>query len=201
MTVRIHGSASVLSFEADTHVYRVGERELPSVTTVLKEAGLIDVTWFSEGAAERGRAVHAAIHLDTRGDFDPVFLEAGYLGYLEAYRRFMREGGFRVDASEEPLHDLVLGFAGTLDLRGGFDDADAVGYTDIIDIKTGSLPNWVGYQTAAYAQLFSVGRRYRRWALRLMSDGKYQLRPLTKTTDIHVFLAALTVVKAKRGEM
>ena len=40
--------------------------------------------------------------------------------YLEAFRKFMVESGFKVDKSEVPTANLTYGYAGTPDLVGCF---------------------------------------------------------------------------------
>ena len=61
-------SASV-RFDAVAHRYWSGPRELLAVTRVLREAGLVDATWYTDAARERGAALHAlteAIDRDER---------------------------------------------------------------------------------------------------------------------------------------
>lgn len=185
-----------LHFDAAAHRYTLAGRELISVTQALAEAGFIDKRWYTEDAAERGTAVHDAVQRfhQCGGELGPVADE--HAPFLDAYLAFALEAGFTVDGSEERVCDPVLGYAGTLDLRGRF--ARYANGLDVIDIKTGSVPAWVGYQTAAYARLLGGAPR-RRWALNLKGDGTYRLEPLTKRTDESVFLAALTVAQAKRG--
>lgn len=185
---------TALTFDPAAHRYSIGERELISVTQVLSTAGFIDDRWFTEAAMLRGTAVHAAVE---------AFLQTGVVPtddvvapFFDAYLRFVQEAGFSVDACEERVCDPLLGYAGTLDLRGRFRQF-ATG-VDVIDIKTGSVPAWVGYQTAGYARLVD-GPLRRRWALHLKANGTYSLLPLKKRTDEQVFLAALTVAHAKRG--
>lgn len=195
-------SAAVLEFDEAAHVYRVGDRELISVTQALKEAGLIETRWFNDEAALRGSYVHAAILLHSQGDLAEESLDPVLQPYFEAYRRFLADTGFRIEACEERLCDEALGYAGTLDIRGQFARPALRGrYLDIIDVKTGHVPSWVGYQTAAYARLLprDLPPVRWRWALNLQADGTYRLEPLEKRTDEQVFLAALTVAQAKRG--
>lgn len=183
-----------LQFEPVAHRYTVGDRELISVTQVLTEAGFIDSRWFTESAAVRGTAVHAAVQAFNGSGVVPT--DDVVAPFFDAYLAFQLEAGYVVEMSEERVFNPLLGYAGTLDLRGRF-----VKYPtgiDLIDIKTGMVPSWVGYQTAAYARLLP-DRIIRRWALQLRADGTYRLQPLTGPADERVFLAALTVAQAKRG--
>lgn len=186
----------LLHFDLVAHRYLLDGRELISVTQALAVAGLLDTRWFTDEAAARGTAVHAAIQHFHAGGLDISTIASGIAPYFDAYLAFQMDSGFAVAASEERVYDPVLGYAGTLDLRGNFPRSQ--GGIDVIDLKTGSVPSWVGFQTAAYARLVP-GIPKRRWALNLRMDGTYRLEPLTTRTDERVFLAALTVAQAKRG--
>lgn len=185
-----------LTFEPAAHRYRLGSRELISVTQALSEAGLIDTSWYTAAAALRGTALHAAVQAYLATGVVPIDDEL--LPFFDAYLNFQLDAGFIAAASEERLCDPLLGYAGTLDLRGRFQQYDASGdSSDLIDIKTGHIPTWVGYQTAGYARLFPDVKR--RWVLNLRADATYRIQSLTQRTDERVFLAALTVAQAKRG--
>lgn len=182
-------------FDAVAHRYTVDGRELISVTQALTEAGLIDSRWYSEHGATRGTAVHAAVQaFNATGE---VPTDDVCAPFFDAYLAFQMQAGFDVEAAEERIYDQLRGYAGTLDLRGRF--RSQTDGSDLIDIKTGSVPAWVGYQTAAYARLLNTARPRRRWALNLRADGTYRLAPLIKRSDEQIFLAALTVAQAKRG--
>lgn len=185
--------SAVLQFDDVAHRYSLDGRELLSVTQALSEAGLIDRQWFNDGAADRGTRVHAAVQaFHATGELP----EDETAPFFDAYLSFQMDAGFDIDGVEERICDPLLGYAGTLDLRGRF--RAQVSGVDLIDIKTGTVPPHVGYQTAAYARLVP-GRPMRRWALHLKANGTYQLVPQVKRTDERVFLAALLVAQAKRG--
>ena len=185
---------AVLDFEPVTHCYTVNGRVLPSVTQVLTAAGFVDPRFYTDEACARGTAVHAAVQqFHAGGELGPV--EAEYAPFLDAYLTFTDLTGYAVEASEQRVYDPLRGYAGTYDLLGTLPSYHAG--RDLIDIKTGSIPTWVGYQTAAYARL--LPGIVRRWALNLRADGSYRLEPLTARSDEAVFLAALTVAHAKAG--
>ena len=185
-----------LSFDPVAHQYVLDGRELVSVTQALHEAGFIDKTWYTEHAADRGIRVHRAVQaFNLTGE---VPIDDTVAPFFDAYLAFQQDAGFLVYGAEEQVCDPLLGYAGTLDLRGIF-QSELTG-VDIIDIKTGSVPSWVGYQTAAYARLLLLSERpRRRWALNLRATGSYRLERLQARTDESVFLAALLVAQAKRG--
>jgi hypothetical protein len=185
-----------LTFDEPTHRYELDGRDLISVTRAIDAASLIDHAFFTDDARALGTRVHAAIAL---GAFDGDDETAPY---LNAYRAFLAETAYEVVAREERLGDASLGVAGTCDLRGRFPDAypDMV---DLVDLKTGEIPPWVGYQTAGYVRLFPpvVRVRTRRWVVQLRGDGGYRLRPLVNPNDASVFLAAVTIARAKAGRL
>jgi hypothetical protein len=146
--------------------------------------------------------VHAAIALHHRRELSLYTLPDDIRPYVEAYLLFEHDSGFTRERWEEQVADELIGAAGTLDLRGAFPHPNAkYPAIDLLDIKTGAVPSWVGYQTAGYARMLThILTRFRhRWCLQLCPNGNYRLHPLTKSTDEAVFLAALTVAKAKRG--
>lgn len=197
MTIsRSEASGGVLTFEPVAHRYRLGTRDLISVTQALTEAGLVETSWFTPEAARRGTALHAAVQLYLETEAVPT--DDSLKPFFDAYLNFHLDAGFVASASEERVCDPLLGYAGTLDLCGCFAHLDHSSHgSDLIDIKTGHVPEWVGYQTAAYARLLPEVRR--RWVLNLRADGTYRLQALTNRTDERVFIAALTVAQAKRG--
>jgi hypothetical protein len=184
-------STPSLRLDAD-HRYWLEDRELLSVTAVLMEAGLIDQTWFTEEAADRGTYVHQACQLrdaDDLGACDPA-----YAGYLEAYERFLREAVPAWVHIEHRVCDPTLGYAGTVDRAGHFKYEWAV-----LDIKTGPPAPWHGLQLAAYGRLLPrMGLRPKRYDLYLTATGTYRLEPQTTRTDESVFLSALQLTQFRR---
>lgn len=194
-------TAAAVIFDEPTHAYSHEGAPLLSVTRVLAGAGLVDTFWFKDDDAVRGTIVHALIHRRNHGE--PIHVPPDVRGYFDAYERFLDQSKYRIDASEEIVADLTLRCAGTLDLRGTFEPSDPA-RVDLIDIKAGAVPSWVGYQVAGYARLLRAAAlkpsaAIRRWALQLRADGHYTLVPLLNRRDDGVFLAALTIAQAKQG--
>lgn len=193
-----------LGFDEPTHRYAFAGRDCVSVTTALASAGLVDRLWFTTADAERGQRVHAAIRLLHRGALRDQHLDAEITPFVIAYQKFLSDSALIVDASEERVCDPVLMCAGTLDVRGRFLDARTgrpEPFIDVVDVKTGQVPPWAGYQTAGYVRLLPphVWRHCRRWALRLTDDGRYQLTQRRGRNDERVFLAAVTIAQARLG--
>lgn len=186
-------ATGVLRFDPVEHKYLLADRELPSVTTILRDAQLVDDTWFTEEARLRGTAVHAAIERlhQQRPFFD---VNADYRGFVEAYLAFLASSQFTWAASEVRVYDEARGYAGTIDLLGALPGHPKV----LIDIKTGHVPPTVGPQTYAYARCLETF--HERYALHLSFDGQFRLTPLRDwRNDEADFLAALRLYVRKRA--
>ncbi len=188
----------------DDHRYFLGDAELIGVTAALQEGGLADFTapWFSEAVKLRGQFVHAAIALEIEGALDDDALDPALVPYLAGWQRFVAETGVTVEYSEQPVCDVALGLAGTLDAIVCHPKDFGTRRREVIDIKPALYPS-VGPQTAAYAlmarHLYDAPMYFTRAALVLPGDGTYQRAPLTDRTDDALFLAALRVVHFRRA--
>lgn len=186
-----------LAFDAEAHRYDLAGRALPSVTQVLKAAGIaaFDSPWFTDAVRDRGSFVHQAIALDVEGALDDDTLDPVLAPYVEAFRRFRAESGAAIEHWERPVCDPALGYAGTLDGVIVLPQKGAARRT-VIDVKSAVYPA-TGPQVAAYLRcaraLYTEPVLFNRAALVLKADGSYQLHPLTDANDEQVFLAALRV--------
>jgi len=181
------------------HRYWVGPRELLAVTQVLRAAGLVEATWWTEASRTRGTAVHqATAALDREGRL--MDLPPNLEPYIAAYAAFRAAARPVWHGVEEARGDLALGYAGTID-RWGTVNGEPV----VVDLKTGTIPPWTSLQLVAYARLDlglpRVARR-RRLVVQLLPTGRYSVReyPLVNFgRDERVFLAALAVAQWKRA--
>lgn len=175
-----------LAFDPAAHRYQVGDRELPSVTTILKAQGLIQDRWFTEEARVRGEYVHLACRMLDDDELDESDLDPALQPYLEAYRAFLAVAKPDWTYIEHRVWDPVLGFAGTLDRAG-----TVYGERVVLDLKSGGVYPFVGPQTAAYRRCLPEPWTWKRAALHLKDDGTFSFHALTDRTDDDVFLAAL----------
>src|ERR1043165_3114073 len=102
-------TAPTLTLDKELHVYTLADRVLPSVTEILKGAGLVDDRWWTEAGRWRGSAVHAACWYDDEGDLDETTLDPKLQNYLQAYRKFKTELGFIPTDIETPIYNDLLG--------------------------------------------------------------------------------------------
>lgn len=187
-----------IDFDEAAHTYSVNGRPMPSVTTVMREAGILQPLPVDDATLEfalaRGRALHRAVELDDAGQLDEATVDPSIVGRLEAYRRFRADTLFRPEHSEVRLAHSAYQYAGTADLVGFVGGERA-----IIDIK--AAPRFepsTAVQTEAYRQAFfftfSV-KALRTYSLNLRDDGTYRLTRLDERypTAGEIFLAALSI--------
>jgi hypothetical protein len=185
-----------LQFDAERHVYRFKGKIVPGVTTVLEPLQLLDgVPWaVLEAARDFGTNVHLACHLWNMGTLNIEALDRHLLPYLFGWRDFLRDTGFKVRHSEEPVFNAQLGYAGTPDVVGDYAAASWV-----VDIKSGVVPSTVGPQTAAYQNALDPKPR-KRLCVQLKADGGYKMLEQKDAGDFALFVSALNIHKfrAKR---
>lgn len=186
-------TAGTLTFDAATHTYYLDGAILPGVTSVLKNARLIDYSFIQQDvlqrAAHRGTAVHLALQYLDEGTLDRASIDPELSGYLDAYERFLEESRFQPAHIEHRVFHGVYRYAGTLDRTGLLNDT-----LTILDFKTGLVLPGHALQLAAYANCLVMPRRFRRIALQLNGDGSYRVHefPIGQFQhDINLFLSAL----------
>jgi hypothetical protein len=195
----------MLTFDPIKHKYKWNGVEVPGVTSILKDVGIIDYSNAPEKAMEygkeRGTAAHEATRLYDKGELEIVeTLELPvWRPYLDAWIAFKKDTGFSFVEIEQPLYSQKYGFAGTVDRVG------TMGALAILDIKTGvTIPAWTAIQTAAYEIAYNEGKKVaektkKRYGVLLKNDGKYSIKEYKDKTDVAVFLSALSVYNYKRG--
>lgn len=182
----------MLTFQEEGHKYFWGGNQIPSVTQILKMAGLSNGV-VDEVAAMRGKMVHSACEFYDEGDLDEAQLDPLIVPYLEGWKQFRKDTGLKMELIEKKLYSY-LGFAGTIDRfsRGM-----------LIDIKSGGV-DWVtGLQLAGYEELimcnFEEFKNYRikKFTVQLTDEGKYKMTEYKDRYDNLVFKCALAVVTAR----
>jgi hypothetical protein len=202
-----------IEFKEEDHSYWVSGRRLPSVTQILKRAGIVDTRWYTEEGRARGTAVHRACQLFDEGSLDMRTVDPSIQGYVDGWAEFLTTtppypGREKDWQAEVKLANLGMGYAGTADRIAWIRDPkrakDPRPRLVVIEIKTGqTLPPWTGLQLAAYAQIAqppgSQMARPLRWAVLLQGDGKFSVKDYSDDLfeDWGVFQAALNVTKWK----
>ena len=146
-------------YDDDIHSYFLVEGEIrtefPSVTQLLKEYGLVDDTYYNEKACKRGSDVHMfTARLDDTSNI--LTIPEDIRPYIDQYARFLSDINPQWTQIETPLISQKLGFGGTFDRLGYINDKYV-----LVDIKTGTLPKWVGLQLTMYARLIiDIGLKF-----------------------------------------
>jgi hypothetical protein len=193
-----------VEFDPSNHSYTFEGRSLPSVTGILRDAGLVDFSMVDPVtlsiAAERGTRVHEWCRRldDDHTPAESIHFDRGQdLGYCTAYAMFKSETGFTVTSSETIVHHGTR-YAGRYDRLGVIR-----GQLVILEIKcVREIAAATGLQLAAYLRCIPDYRAYRRVAVQLRPDGSYRVRewlPGSLAADIATFDAVCVVAGWRRA--
>ena len=183
-----------LTLDQEKHIYSYGDRKVPNVTSILQDNFGVQPYW-SEWHANKGRAIHHAIHLYVKNELDWATVDSRILGRLKAFQRFMSETSYQIIRSEMQLFSKRYQFAGTLDLW--VHDPNNRNQNIIIDIKPPSPEPIVDLQLGAYSLILQehTGLKINKAAAVCLKDnGKYSLKWVKNLKHAQtVFKACLTV--------
>ena len=159
----------MIVFNKELHEYSENGIIIRSVTQILKDAGLINDTWFTNESREKGSAVHELAQRYAQGErFDDLGRELSSLEYVNALAAWFRARKPYAIATEQMIEGNLDGhrYAGTFDLL-----AEVDGKRWLIDYKTGAGLKWHPAQIAAYALAVNPDRCM---MLHLRADGTYK---------------------------
>ena len=180
-----------VDFDEATHTYTQGGVKLPSVTSIIRAAGLMPDFYGkgNETAMLRGTLVHRVCEFHDEGDLDESTVDPAIAGYLDAWKKFRADTGFKPDKIEWRNAHPLYRYAGMVDRIGSFG-----GLPSVIDIQTGAPDPWMGVQLAAYEGLVTSANPvgpHRRLGVHLTSEGKYSVSRFEDASDWPIFLSAL----------
>ncbi|MDN5880951.1 MAG: PD-(D/E)XK nuclease family protein [Nitrosospira sp.] len=187
---------SQLLFDEETHTYTLDGERLPNVTSILDP--LNDLWRVPPDILERARlfgtAVHKTVEFYEAGDLDEATLDPALVRVLAQYKEAIRQTGWRVVESELIVYHPTFRYAGKLDLIVEVPGARRLA---LVDVKSGSVTDSAGPQTAAYQKGYEamergaakIGNRYR---LRL-TETDYHVDALNDPTDWNIFQSCLNV--------
>lgn len=177
----------MLTFEEETHTYRVDGRRVPSVTQVLAPLFRWDLVppETLERKRQIGNALHRAIHLELSGfTIDASTIDQSVMPFYNGWRAFRIECDYVPVLSEFRIHSLRSNYCGTLDSWGQLQGRPA-----LIDWKTAATIDHaaVGAQTAGYLMALAeqgIGSLADgRFALQLLPNGRYKLHRYVSVFD------------------
>lgn len=183
-----------LQFDAETHTYTVDGRVYPSVTQIIKAAGIIDDTRFNEEATNRGTLIHYATAMYDLGKLDEAGVPDDVRPYLEGWERFLRETKCEIVSVEKRVYHPTWEYAGTLDREVRLHHRDG-----LLDIKSGTPQAWHTVQSAGYA--IASGRYCKRYGVYLDANGGYKLESHDDDPgDQRLFMSALAIFQFKQSK-
>lgn len=194
------------SYEEDTHTYRNGQGIVrPSVTQILKDAGVFDYSHIDPQILERKRRIGSNIHrwtakYDREGLLDQSKLAEDEIGYFQGWLRFRKESKFLLDDIAQPTLSNIMG----IELGGRPDRTGYLGSMQyVLDIKTCTArhPGWA-LQLALYEMLLTrIPRcgRMGRMAVQLFPDGKYEIFCMETPSDAGAAISALMLSAWKQN--
>ena len=204
LPMKLSGLSSVmLNFEESTHKFEHKGLVIPSVTQLLKEAGITpDYSLFSNTKALRiGNAVHMATSLSDEERLDTQSISTPIVPYMTAWSAYRdAHKPIKIMANESSFVREDFSLVGTPD-RIVLQEITGVGHYVIEEIKTGEPAAWHFAQLAGYMALVGVptGR-----LVYLRSDGSFKPNHLDWGEDkctkaFRGFLGAHQVWKFKKG--
>jgi len=189
-----------LTFDNERHIFTLDGVVVPSVTGVLKAAGLVDYSavppHFVEQARQFGSAGHYATQLYDQGNLDYDTLDPALRPYLDSWIKFREYHAFVPEIIEQPMGNKTYMFGGIPDRIGKRHGIQAV-----VEIKsTAVLGKEVAAQTAGQVILWKgkIDTKVERWAVRLTNEGLPEVVRYKDASDFSVFLAALTIANTKK---
>lgn len=189
---------SNLTFIPETHQYLIDGVEYPSVTQVIKAAGLSNFdnvpAELLDRAIQFGNAVHKAIELKCKGTLDLDTVDEAIMPYLSAWDEFVSIYQYVPQHYEHRAfnHALRVGF--TIDNIGSF-QKDA----GIVDVKTGHPKSADIIQACAYGYLCPV----KRLMVIYLKDNKFkiiEIKGADRRKGENIFLSCLSLYNYRKKE-
>lgn len=175
----------------------------PSVTQILKEAGITNYDGIApdilEAAADFGTAVHRATALWDANNLNEKMLDPELRPYLDSWIKYRRDTGLIIIAIEPEIISKKYGVIGHPD-RIVF----ILGRKTVLELKsTAVLMPSTAIQTAGYQGIYNEGKPIKdkikdRKGVLLTPTGIPKIEPYKDKGDWSVFLAALTITNYKR---
>lgn len=192
-------STAGFTFDPVTHAYTsdAGLR-IPSTTQALKMSGWVDFGMIAKDVLENkrgiGEAVHKCAQYFDEGDLDESTVLPEWAGYLDGWKKFVRESKVNILGTEQRSVGAINGmpFGMTYDRLAIVD-----GEESLLELKCcANKETYWGLQLASYDMGLpqcATALKRRRYAIQLKKDGDYRLWPFDDLSDYEAFTYSLAV--------
>jgi len=187
----------MFSFDQESHTYTLDGAILPSVTTLLKECGIISTAFYTDAGATNGSRRHLVTELLDRGNLDWSTVADEDIPYLEAWIKAKEDLSIEIEEIEKPMHHSIYGYAGMVDRLCTIGEENWV-----VDIKTGAKAKWNELQMILYGMMVSdfYGVGFPKMAIfNLKKNGRYEFSEVTYAQK-NVAIAAVMIQKYKESK-
>lgn len=189
-----------LTFEEDTHTYRLNGLTIPSVTTLMKPLSddfyrTVDQSVLDR-AAKRGTAIHNAIENFT--EFGVVDIAPQYAGYFDSFLQWWELRKPEPLAKEHRVYHKILRYAGTADLI-----CVMGGRLTLVDYKSSAQVNekLCAVQLEGYDRAFeSHGVKVDDRLILHLSKTAYQEVPFQRSSKCWSVMSSLMTIKNYMNE-
>lgn len=185
-----------LTFNDDLHEYRYDGKVIPSVTQIIKEAGLSDFGMVNPDLLLRainfGKAVHKVIELDFKRTLDLESIDANIAPYLSAWDKFVKDFQYKPSCFEFRSMNEVLRIGYCIDSVGVIGEHSAM-----VDVKTGSPKPADIIQVCAYGKVYPSDRLLIVY-LDEYEYKVYEIKRAERKKGEQIFIACLTVYNFKK---
>ena len=179
-------------FDPVNHEYKLNGRKLLNITYILKICGITDDRFYTEEGKIRGTYVHKCCHFIAENDLNWEKVLPEYLGYVQAYDKYVKDTGWKPDICEKPDYHKTLLYAGT-------SDQILLKPKTILELKTGTMMWWTKLQTALQAMMMFPDDYYNviRIGLELHEDGTNRLEFFEDDTDFDEAMTLISMANMK----
>lgn len=183
------------SFDESTHTYTIDGRNVPSVTTMIREVlgGITASQWHMD----RGTAVHAAAAMIALGKNFTV--DPQYAGRVDAVRRWYAENRPEWLMIEQTVYSVRYQYAGRLDLVCKIN-----GTLYLVDFKGTLTPMEVAIQCAFYSMADNMPPVRYALGVETRDDGTYKTSDpidLRKARNDALAVRAVYGIKQRMGRV
>ena len=186
----------MLEYNDKDHTYFLEGTELPSVTTLLRDCGIINTAFYTGAGADNGTRRHLLTELYDKDTLDWGTVAEEDLPYLNGWIQAKEDLNMEIQGIEQRMYHELLSFAGTIDRL-----ATVGGKPTIIDIKTGQKAKWHELQLILYGLMTANNdQKPNLMTIYLKKTGKYTIQEYDYTNERYAMSAVRVSQWKRRGK-